>query len=57
MEFIHQITKRHADDRDDDVGDGGPPLEDFDEKFQTEIIDQDIADSHKEISDNLCPAS
>jgi hypothetical protein len=57
IKLVAQITERHADDRDDDVGDGGPPLEDLNKKFQTEIIDEDIADGNKEIPDNLCSAT
>ena len=27
----------------------------FNEEFQTKVIDEDIANGHKEIPDNLCP--
>ena len=32
-------------------------MEHLDEKFQAEIIDEDIADGHKEVPDNLCPTT
>ena len=57
IELVRQIAKRHANDRNDDIGDGRPPLEDFDKELQAEIVDKDIADSHKEIPDNLCPTT
>ena len=57
IKLIAEIAERHADDGDDDVGDGGPPLEDLNKEFQTEIIDEDIADGNKEIPDNLCSAT
>ena len=31
-------------------------MEHLDEEFQAEIVDEDVADGHKEIPDNLCPA-
>ena len=49
IKLIHQVAERHADDGDDDVGNGGPPVEHLDEEFQTEVIDEDVADGHKEI--------
>ena len=51
------MAERHADDGDDDVRDGGPPLEDFDKEFQAKIIDEDIADGNKKIPDNLRSAT
>ena len=32
-------------------------MEDLDEEFQAEVVDEDIADGHEEISDNLCPTT
>lgn len=57
IKFIRQITECHADDGNDDVGDGRPPLEHLDEEFQAEIVDEDVADGHKKIPDNLCPTT
>ena len=31
-------------------------MEHLDEEFQAEIVDEDVADSHKEVPDNLCSA-
>ena len=53
IKLIRQIAERHADDGDDDVGNGRPPLEHFDEKFQAKIVDEDVADSNEKIPDNL----
>ena len=53
IKLIHQITESHADDGDDDIGDGRPPLEHLNEKFQAEIINEYVADGNKQISDNL----
>ena len=33
IKLIRQIAERHTDDGDNDIGDGRPPLEDFDEEF------------------------
>ena len=55
--LVAQIAERHADDWDDDVGDGRPPLEHFDEEFQAKIVDEDIANGDEEIPDNLRPAT
>ena len=57
IKFITQITKRHADDGDDDVGDGRPPLENLNKEFQAEVINKDVAYRHEKISDNLRPTS
>ena len=57
IKLIRQIAERHADDGDDDVGNGRPPLEHFDEEFQAEVVDEDVTDGHKEIPHNLCPAA
>ena len=57
IKLIRQRAECHADDRDDDVGDGGPPLENFYKELQTEIVNQDIANCYKEIPDNLSPAA
>ena len=56
IKLIHQVAERHADDGDDDVGNGGPPMEHLDKEFQAEIVDEDVADGHKEVPDNLRPA-
>lgn len=57
IEFIRQIAERHADDGDDDVWNGWPPLEHFDEELQAEVVDENVAYSDKEIPDNLCPTA
>ena len=56
IKLVRQIAERHTNDGDDDVGNGRPPLENLNKKFQAEIVDEDVADGHKEIPDNLCPA-
>ena len=53
IKLIRQVAERHADDGDDDVRDGWPPLEYFDEKFQTEIVDENVTNGNEQISDNL----
>ena len=57
IKLVRQIAERHADDGDDDVRDGRPPLEYFDEEFQTEVVDENIAYCYKQISDNLRSAT
>lgn len=57
IELVRQIAERHAEDGDDDVGDGRPPLEHFDEEFQAEVVDEYVAYCDEEIPDNLCPAA
>ena len=57
IKLIRQVAERHTDNGDDDVGNGGPPLEDLNEEFQAEVVDEDVANGHKEISDNLCPTT
>ena len=57
IKLIRQIAERHADNGDDDVGNSRPPLENFDEEFQAKVVDENITDSHKEISDYLRPAT
>ena len=57
IELIRQIAERYADDGDDDVGNGRPPLEHFDEEFQAEVVDENVAYGDEEIPDNLRPAS
>ena len=57
IKLIRQVAECHADDGDDDVRDGWPPLEDLDEKFQTEVVDENIAYRYKQISDNLRSAA
>ena len=32
-------------------------MEDFDEKFQAEVVDENVTDSNEQIPDNLCPAT
>ena len=56
IELVRQIAERHADDGDDDVGDGRPNVQHFDEEFQAEVVNENVDDSDKEIPDNLCPA-
>jgi len=51
--FIGQIAERHADDGDDHVGNGRPPLEHFHEEFEAEVIDQDVDHGNDEIADDL----
>ena len=55
IELVRQIAERHADDGDDDVGNGGPDVQHLDEELQAGVIDEDIDDGHKEIPNNLCP--
>ena len=57
IKLIRQIAERHADDGDDDVGNGRPPLEHLDEEFQAEVVDEDVANGDEEIPDNLRPAA
>lgn len=57
IELIRQIAERHADDGDDDIGNGRPPLEHFDEEFQAEVVDENVAYGDEEIPDNLRPAA
>ena len=57
IEFIRQIAECHAEDGDDDVGNGRPPLEHFDEEFQAEVVDENVAYGDEEIPDNLRPAA
>ena len=57
IKLIRQIAERHTNDGDDDVGNGRPPLENLNKKFQAEIVDEDVADGHKKIPDNLCPTT
>ena len=54
IELVGQVAERHADDGDDDVGKRCPDAQHLDEKFQAEVVDEDIADGDKEIPDNLC---
>ena len=56
IELVRQIAERHADDGDDDVGDGRPNVQHFDEEFQAEVVNENVDDSDKEIPDNLRPA-
>ena len=53
IKLISQVAERHADDGDDDIGNGRPPLEYLDKEFQAEIVDEDVADGHEKIPDNL----
>jgi hypothetical protein len=53
IELVRQITEGHADDGDDDVGNGRPNVPHLYEEFQAEIVDEDIAYGHKEIPDYL----
>ena len=32
-------------------------MEDLNKEFQAEVVDEDVANGHKEISDNLCPTT
>ena len=57
IKLIRQVAERHTDNGDDDIRNGRPPLEDLNEEFQAEVVDEDIADGHKEIPDNLCSAT
>ena len=43
IKLVCQIAERHTDGGDDDVGNGGPPLEHFNEEFQAEVIDKDVS--------------
>ena len=42
IKLVRQIAERYADDGDDDIRNSRPPLEDFDEEFQAEIVDKDV---------------
>ena len=55
IKLVRQIAERHADDGDDNVGDRGPNVQHLDKELQTEIVDEDVDDSHKKIPDNLRP--
>ncbi len=57
IKLIRQVAERHTDDGDDDVGNGRPPLEDLDEEFQAEIVDEDITNGDEKVPDNLCPTT
>ena len=53
IKLVRQVAERHADDGDDDIGNGRPPLEHFDKEFQAKVVDEDVADSNEKIPDNL----
>lgn len=53
IKLVRQVAECHADDGYDNVGNGRPPLEHFDKEFQAKIVDEDVADGHEEIPDNL----
>ena len=57
IKLVRQVAECHADDGDDDVGNGRPPLEYLDKKFQAEVVDEDVADSNEKIPDNLRSAA
>lgn len=57
IKLVRQIAECYADDGDDDVGNGRPPLEHFDEEFQAEVVDENVAYGDEEIPDNLRPAA
>jgi hypothetical protein len=57
IEFIGQVTECHADNRDDHIGDGRPPLEDLHKEFQAKIINENIAQCDHEITDDLGPSA
>ena len=42
IKLVRQVAERHADDGDDDVRDGRPPLEDLDKELQAEVVDKDV---------------
>ena len=57
IKLVRQIAECHADDRDDDVGNGRPPLEHFDKEFQAEVVDENVAHGDEEIPHNLRSAT
>ena len=57
IELIRQIAECHAEDGDDDVRNGRPPLEYLDKEFQAEVVDEDVAHSDEEIPHNLRSAA
>ncbi len=56
IELVRQIAESHAEDGDDDVGDGRPDVQHLDEELQAKIVDEDVDNRHEEIPDNLRPA-
>jgi hypothetical protein len=56
IKLIRQIAERHANDGDDDVGNGRPNVPHFHEEFQAKVVDKNVSDSHKKIPDYLRPA-
>lgn len=56
IEFVRQVAECHADDRDDNVGDGRPDVQHLNKEFQAKVVDENIANSHKEIPDYLSSA-
>ena len=55
IKLVRQVAERHTDDGDDDVGNGRPDVPHLNEELQTEVVDEDIDYSYKEIPYNLCP--
>ena len=55
IEFIRQIAESHADDGDDDIGDGRPNVQHLDEELQAKVVNEDVDNRHQEIPDNLRP--
>ena len=55
IKLVRKLAERHADDRDDDVGNGRPDVPHLNEELQTEVVDEDIDYSYKEIPYNLRP--
>ena len=42
IKLVRQVAERHAEDGDDDVGDGRPNVQHLDEEFQTKIVNEDV---------------
>ena len=57
VEFVAQIAECHANDGNDHIGDGRPPMEHLDEEFQAEIVDEEVYNGNKQIPDNLRSAA
>ena len=57
IELIGQVAEGHADDRDDDIGNGRPPMQNLNEEFETEIVDKEVHNSNHQVPDNLRSAA
>jgi len=57
IEFVGQVAESHANNGNDDIGNGRPDVQHLDKQFQAKIIDEDVDDGHEQIPDNLCPTT